>query len=289
LYWANKVTSSEGKKTVRGTRRARPLLGVFVSIEADGALSADAVEAAFAEIARVHRLMSFHERESDVSRANREARAAPVQVDPSTVEVLRFAQDLSRRSDGVFDVTVAPILVRSGALPRPEGAPEPDVRATWRDIEIDAASSTVRFARPLWIDLGGIAKGYAVDSAIEVLRRRGMKAGCVNAGGDVRAFGESQTILLRAPWPDRAPVVTLEEGALASSAAGEGAPVHFDDRREPARACDFATVLAPTCMAADALTKLVLAEGAAAEPLLKRYGAHAILRGPAGWTRLGAP
>src|SRR5437879_2710248 len=96
--------------------RARPLLGTLVSIRAtfaDAEATADAVDAAFAEVALVHRLMTFHEPDSDVSRLNGEALLAPVYVDPRTFEVLRWAQALAAATDGCFDVTVAPRAVRA--------------------------------------------------------------------------------------------------------------------------------------------------------------------------------
>ena len=101
-------------------RRARPLLGTFVEITAVGtpapAIDA-AIDAAFETIEIVHRLMSFHEAESDVSRLNRDAATHPVRVHRWTYEVLAAALALQRCSDGLFDVTVAPILHRLGVLP----------------------------------------------------------------------------------------------------------------------------------------------------------------------------
>src|SRR6266581_5594224 len=94
-------------------RRARPLLGTFVEIRAAGAEAAKmqaAVNAAFQAVADVHRLMSFHEPDSDVSRINREARVRPVRVHAWTFQVLEAAVDMHRRSKGIFDVTVAPTL-----------------------------------------------------------------------------------------------------------------------------------------------------------------------------------
>src|SRR5215475_1309523 len=90
-------------------RRARPLLGTFVEIVVSGA--------AFAVVARVHRLMSFHDPDSDVSRLNRDAAKGPVAVDPWTFQVLQIAEDLRRRSAGVFDVAVASALQAIGLLP----------------------------------------------------------------------------------------------------------------------------------------------------------------------------
>src|SRR5215471_18848050 len=92
-------------------RRARPLLGTFVEIQASGngaAHTERAVEASFAAIDRVHRLMSFHAADSDVGRLNREAALCPVDVDPWTITVLQTALELHRRSGGRFYIAIAP-------------------------------------------------------------------------------------------------------------------------------------------------------------------------------------
>src|SRR5262252_5228421 len=90
-------------------RRARPLLGTIVEVSVHGTPSslAHALEAAFAAVAAVHRLMSFHDAASDVSRLNRDALHAPVRVDPRTWSVLAAARRVSAASSGLFDVTVA--------------------------------------------------------------------------------------------------------------------------------------------------------------------------------------
>src|SRR5712671_6871797 len=101
-------------------RRARPLLGTFVEI-AVAAETLDAaeaaVEAAFSAVATVHRLMSFHETDSDVSRLNRAAAPGAVRVHDWTYQVIEAASDLHRRSAGMFDISVAPALQRLGLLP----------------------------------------------------------------------------------------------------------------------------------------------------------------------------
>src|SRR5262249_29992056 len=104
-------------------RRARPLLGTFVEIAASGRPRSElesAIDLAFAAVAKVHRLMSFHEHESDVGRLNRDAHASSVAVDACTFEVLRTSLDLHRRSGGIFDVTIAPVLQTMGMLPGAE-------------------------------------------------------------------------------------------------------------------------------------------------------------------------
>jgi len=101
-------------------RRAKPLLGTFVEITASGARKTDlnaGIDAAFDAVAKVHRLMSFHEPNSDVTRLNQFASQYPVSIDSWTYEVLRTAIDLNFRSRGAFDITVAPVLQGLGWLP----------------------------------------------------------------------------------------------------------------------------------------------------------------------------
>ena len=284
------------------TERARPLLGTLVAIRVHG-LHEDEVhrtiDAAFAEIELVHSRMSFHEPDSDVSLLNREAHNRSVRVHPHTYEVLRLARDFSETSEGSFDITVAPVLVDWGFLPPPSSDLRADPRADWRDIELQD-DFHVRFRRPLWIDLGGIAKGYAVDLAIGVLQARGAPAASVNAGGDIRVYGQSaESIVLRLSLGSSrdVPVIEIENGSIASS---DGAPErqpqrgamrapHIDGRsRRPTGLRSFVSVVAPECVTADALTKAVLACRDRSAELLKRYDATAFLyRFNRGWRRLG--
>jgi thiamine biosynthesis lipoprotein len=183
--------------------RARPLLGTFVEIRSAGASPGaveQAVDAAFAAVAEVHRLMSFHDADSDVSRLNRQAFNHSVAVDPWTYEVLETALALHRQSMGAFDIAVAPALQELGMLPLNEG--ERDIgriaRATSGAIEL-LPDNRVRFHHPATrIDLGGIAKGFAVDRALDVLREQNQSQGLVNAGGDLATFGSfPETVALR--------------------------------------------------------------------------------------------
>ena len=263
---------------VETTRRARPLLGTLVSISVDGAGERNAltmIDAAFAEIATVHEAMSFHVFASDVARLNRQASTRAVSVDKRTIEVLLAAIELSQASDGAFDVTVAAQLVGSGVLPLPVDAPSPDPQANWRDIKV--GDEDVRFQRPLWIDLGGIAKGYAVDRALAVLKSAGARQACVNAGGDIGVFGDqSEPVMLRALKLGEAPIIELSNAALASSVASEG--THFDGaRRAAARGCAFATVVADRCMLADALTKIALVGASECSAIMSQFGATAYI------------
>ena len=166
-------------------RRARPLLGTLVQIAAEATMPAvelhAAVTAAFAEIAPVQSLMSWHDAGSELSRINRLAALGPQPLHPHTRSVLAAALEFARLSDGAFDPCVAGTLTQWGLLPAPADAPTLDDHASWRDIELDG--ECVRFHRRLWVDLGGIAKGYAVDLALHCLLGLGVPQGGVNAGG----------------------------------------------------------------------------------------------------------
>ena len=220
-------------------RRARPLLGTYVEIEARGLgrrrLDA-AVDRAFEAIATVHRLMSFQDPLSELSRLNRDGPSGATAAHPWTIEVLAAAADLKARSGGAFNAAAG----------------------------CDGG-----------IDLSGIAKGFAVDRAVEALRSAGVTRGVVNAGGDLVAFGDADVeVGVRDPAaPSRlAAIVMLRDAAFASSGRA------IDPRtRRPVPANDGASVRASSCAIADALTKVVGVSGEAALPLLRHYGAAGLL------------
>jgi FAD:protein FMN transferase len=278
--------------------RARPLLGTLVAIRVHDLPEPSAhcaIDIAFAEIAATHRAMSFHDPDSDVSRLNREAYCRPVPVSPHTRVVLRLALCFAEATDGVFDITTATELVRRGLLPRPGSSFHPDPEASWRDIEF-GSDGTVRFHRPLWIDLGGIAKGYAVDRAVVCLSRHGVHNCCVNAGGDLRVVGASPECISLRTGARQSPleaVLELEDGSLASSgeyAADAASCAHLNGvSRRPVGCGAFACVIAESCAVADALTKPVLALGVRCDAALRRFGATAHLLGADGtWQHFGA-
>jgi thiamine biosynthesis lipoprotein len=272
-------------------RRARPYLGTLVEIVIDsGRASLDgtvALERAYAAVARVHALMSYHDPASELSNLNRRAAYQALRVSQETWQVLVAAYALSEASDGVFDVTVAPRLDRAGFQPRPAGVARADRHTSWRDIVL-LPGRRVRYARSLRVDLGGIAKGYAVDCAIEALRRSGVTWALVNAGGDWRVLGAPGPHLhLRHParpttfWSMAAP------DCAAATSAGyfrqrvmSGRQVAPMVHGRTGLLCDTGrsvTVLAQNCMMADALTKVVYADPARATPLLAHFGARAVI------------
>jgi thiamine biosynthesis lipoprotein len=281
------------------SERAQPWLGTVVNIRVEELPAAEAhaaIDAAFAEIAMVHRLMSFHSAESDVSRLNREACLRPVEVHSSTLEVLHQAAEISAATEGCFDISVGAELVDRGLLPEPSET-NPAFDGRWQDIQV-RSDGRIAFLRPLWIDLGGIAKGYAVDRAMSILVARGVHAALVNAGGDIRVIGDRPEVIrldLETPTGEVA-LIELENGSIASSMgngrrrwrANRFVGPHVDGTRCLDVPTDrFVSVLAERCVIADALTKVVMARGQASSAWLQRLGAAAHFHDPqGGWQSL---
>ena len=271
-------------------RRAQPWLGTFVEIDVDTddtQLAGIAIGRAFERIGAIHAAMSYHSPDSDLSRLNRAVPGVAVIVGIDTWTVLRMAGDLHLASGGLFDCAVVGTLVRAGLLPS-SGAAEME-SGTQADIE-PVEPGIVRKHMPLRLDLGGIAKGYAVDTAVAVLQRFGIASGSVNAGGDMRVFGLApRPVHVRDPRePSRLlPLVHLQDAALATSGgyfvgrdAGTGRSALVDPFRRRCVATDASvSVLAPTCMLADALTKVVALSGDVHHALLAAHGAQALWLG----------
>jgi FAD:protein FMN transferase len=274
------------KPVCTSIRRARPLLGTFVEIAVSGTgrtTMEEAVEAAFATVAEVHRLMSFQDPASDVARLNRKAAERAIIVHPWTFEVLEAALQIQRCSAGIFDIAAAQTR-----------------RSTSRVGSVELyPGRRVRFSDPgVAIDLAGIAKGFAVDRAIDVLRGRGVPQGLVNAGGDLASWGpEEAPIWLRDPRdPGRILCRTEIRGEALASSGPKVDPFRGSDTTETAvidprtlrhaQAALGATVRVDRCMIADALTKVVMVAGEAASPILAQYGASALFLSPDGDLRV---
>jgi thiamine biosynthesis lipoprotein len=268
-------------------RRCRPLLGTFVEIAVGRSPALQvAVDRAFAAIERTQRLMSAHDPDSELSRINAEAHLHPVKVSEETFALLERGLDLARASRGAFDFTIAPVLANWGLLP---AHLRRRVQGDWRDVAL-CRGQRVRFARPLAIDLGGIAKGSAVDAAIASLRADGAASASVNAGGDVRVFGHDPSRFhLRhpvsgQPLPDS---IWLRDAALATSSPcfsrrrwHGGAISHLiHPRTQRAITAGISvSVRAAECWLADALTKVVLnADPSTAARLLQAQRAEAFI------------
>ena len=276
--------------------RARPHLGTIVSVRVGRAPDpALAIETAFSAVARVEQLMSCHDPESELSRLNCSAHLRALPVDPWTWCVFRLAVLLGRDSAGAFDCAIGARQVAAGLLPAHDRDPPAAAEGSSADIDL-SQPYRIRYRNKLYVDLGGIAKGFAVDRAVDALRLAGAESGVVNAGGDLRAYGAAaETVHVRMPGNGGLRAIgEIREAAVATSIAGEETPLSLpildgaNGRRPVAR---LVSLFASHCVLADALTKVVAVRGESSAPLLARYCAEALLceRDSGIWTRIGAP
>ncbi len=275
-------------------RRAQPWLGTLVEISIHDDLASpvlqQAFQAGFAAIAQIHALMSFHAPDSEVSRINQAAVGAQLSLNPHTYGVISAALKLSEASAGLFDIRVAGQLVQWDYLPQPEHTLTPVLPYQTREIAWRLLPDfRLEKCRNDWLDLGGIAKGYAVDQAIRALQQAGIEQACVNAGGDLRVIGEQALeIAIRAPGAPQsmAGSVSVCNQALATSASYFSAKPYGESQvsallhggtgaalTEPRSI----SVRAQECLWADALTKVVAASGNAQHVCLDLFSAEAFI------------
>jgi thiamine biosynthesis lipoprotein len=178
--------------------REAAIMGTRIAVELwhEDAIEADkAMEAVLDEMRRVDALMSHYKPESQLSQINQRGAQGPVRVDAELALLIDRAGKLSELSDGAFDITYASVGYlydyRAHQRPTDEQISAGLGVVNWRHVIVDLQASTVRYTQPgVRIDLGGIAKGYAVDRAIAILRSLGVEHASVTAGGDTMIIGD---------------------------------------------------------------------------------------------------
>ena len=237
---------------------------------------------AFQEIKRIEQLMSPWINSSDVTRINRSAGEEWVKVSPETLRVIKKAKEISELSEGGFDITVGP-LTQLWRIARERGIPPSTEElkrkldlVNFRNLMIDQEGKIFLRKKGMAIDLGGIAKGHAVDRAFELLRTLGYKNLIVNAGGDLRVGGSK----IDQPWSigiqdPRSPekimaTVTISDSAIATSGDYEKFFIYQGKRYHhifnpkdglPSDGCQSVTIVCKEGMVADALATAVFVLG----------------------------
>ena len=264
-------------------KRCKPLLGTYVEVSVlsennNNNTLIDLSECVFSEIQRIENLMSFHDLDSELSYINREAYNYPCSISKDMEEVLLAALNLSKVTNGIYDISIAPSLVRNGILP--DQSIDVDDRANWQDISI--ANGKISFKRKLLIDLGGIAKGYAVDRALCLVEDQ-VKNITVNAGGDLRIkewSGESVGIKASDTKGSNSLIfVPMHQAALATSSnyymdVNKSAIIDPFTKKE-LKDKKSISVFASSCMLADALTKVAFLD-ITLIPIFKSIGVKAL-------------
>jgi thiamine biosynthesis lipoprotein len=191
--------SCTGKDRVEADSGYQIVMGTFahiVAVAKDTGTAKECIRAALEEIHKVDNLMSDYKSDSEISRVNSQAHEKAVQVSESTYEVLQRSVEFSEMTGGAFDVTVGPLVAlfreakESKVAPSEEQITQAKSKVGFEKLKLDSENKTVQFSvNGMLLDLGGIAKGYAIDKAIEAARRCGAIGAMVDIGGDVRCFG----------------------------------------------------------------------------------------------------
>ena len=269
----------------RNFRQSRMIMGTSVEItvsQTHSQRAEEAMAAAFREVERIDLLMSHYRPESEVSQITRQAGEKETQVSPETLEVVERALYFSRLSGGAFDITIGPVFglwnFREGKIPEEKSLQENLKKVDYRKIKVDRAKSSVYLeSRGMELDLGAIAKGYAVDRASAVLRKEGVENFLVKAGGDLavsgaKGNGVAWTIGIQHPRLPSELIGKLRPSQAAVSTSGDYEKFFFRGGERyhhiltpstglPARECQSVTILAPSAMDADALATSVFVLG----------------------------
>jgi thiamine biosynthesis lipoprotein len=204
-------------------RESRPAMGTSFEIHLYAASEAEAAahfEAAFDEIERVEAALSNYRPTSELSRINASAASGPVVTDPEVFAFLRLALDVSRETDGAFDITVGRLIKAwgffrgRGSYPSDDELARARAETGWRHVLLDPAARTVRFTAPVELDPGAIGKGYAIDRVAALLERSGVRAALVGSGSSsIYALGAPPGM---AGWTVRVPDPADRSHALAT-------------------------------------------------------------------------
>ncbi len=267
--------------------RTAAIMGTRIKVELnapDEGTGAKAIDAVLGEFHRIDRLMSPYQERSELARVNREASQAPVKVSSEFFRLLQRSLEFSRLTQGAFDITFASVGhhydYRKGIAPSDTQIASDLPKIDYRHIVLDPDRQTVFFSQKgVRIDLGGIAKGYAVDRAIGLLQSRGIEQALVSAGGDSRILGDHDgrpwNIGIRAPRDRHALVAVLPLNDSAVSTSGDyerffeagGIRHHHIISPKTGRSAgdvQSVTIIGPDATSTDALSTSVFVMGPAA-------------------------
>lgn len=264
------------------------LLGTFVEVTSSDAVAA---KIAFAEIRRIENLLSKYKADSEISRLNQKGE---LRVSPETMFVLKKAEEFWLLTDGAFDVTVGPLMDLWGFTQKKYYLPkEQEVREVLKGVGFDKIilnpkDNMIKFRLPgMRIDLGALAKGYAVDCAVKELKKKGIKDFLINAGGDIYCLGDKRG----QPWkvaieePRRNTLLGyLELKDVAVATSGDYQQYFLKDKKRYTHIFNpktgypvdssviSVTVIAPDCLTADALATSIFVLGKVkGEALAKKF------------------
>jgi FAD:protein FMN transferase len=264
--------------------REEAIMGTAISVQLwhdDAKLGQAALQAVMDEMHRIDHAMSPYKETSELSRINREAAKKTLTISQEMADILARSIEFSKLSGGAFDVTFSSVGYlydyRQHIKPTDKQIAKALPGIDYRHLLLDRAKRTLRFAREgVRIDLGGIAKGWAVDRSIELLKKRGIAHARVTAGGDTRLLGDRRgrpwTVGIRDPRQQGKAIAVLPLSDVAVSTSGdyerffddEGVRHHHIINPKTGKAATgvrSVTVIAADATTTEGLTKSVFIKG----------------------------
>lgn len=276
-----------GESSLRIFKETRLLMGTAVEIQvvaAEESRAREAIRRGFDEIIRIEKKMGWRQAQSDISRINRAAGKQEVTLDQEMFDFLERALNLCSNTEGAFNIAIGPLTrlwnfdAGGENVPEEEFIQERLAAVDFKGIVLDKKKRVVGLPfSGMFLDLGGIAKGYAVDRATEVLKSQGISSGIVDAGGDMRVFGmkpggELWHLGIRDPSNMDKVLATFRITDRAVVTSGDYERFFIKDGFRyhhiidpytgyPARGCRSVTVIAKTAFLADAMATAVFVRG----------------------------
>jgi thiamine biosynthesis lipoprotein len=283
LWWV----TNQNRPPVTENSGFRPIMGTLAQVTVvapDSGCARVCILAAFEAMERVQQSMNDRNPDSELSRLSQTAFGQAVPVSPGLFAVLCAARQYSQLSGGAFDITVGPEVAlwremeKTGIRPRPEQIEEAREKVGYEKVILNLQDQTVRFEKEgMRLDLGGIAKGYAVDLAVEAIRQNGALGGMVDIGGNIRCFGQppapakdwiiglqnprAETVLKRIKLNDFAVATSGDYRRYAQAGGRRYSHILNPSTGDSAEELISVTIVAPTAMEADALSTAVSVMG----------------------------
>ncbi len=259
----------------------RPSMGTtyrVVLYAPNEAAATEAARAAFERVAQLDAMMSDYDDDSELMQLCAKAGGPPVKVSDEIFEVLKKAAEVNAQTRGAFDVTVGPVVKlwrkarKENVLPDPAELARAKELVGMDKVVLDEKARTVQLKKPgMKLDFGGIAKGYAVDQALALLRKMAIRtrwwsAAAMSAWNDARPGKEGWTVDVRPlDKTQKEPTRLLVKNAGVSTSGDEEQHLDKDGKRyshildpktgKPLEGRSSVTIVAPNCMTSDALAK----------------------------------
>lgn len=211
--------------------RMHYLMGTFVQIEASGEGKGQvvrAIEEAFSEMKRIERLLSKYSEESSTFRINQSADLSPIEVSLEVFKIIEESVKYSNLTGGAFDITVSPLMdlwglsQERGSIPSNEEIRQATSKVGYTNIVLNPQYKTIFFKqRDMKLDFGAVGKGYAIDMAIDVLKRNNIKKALINTGGNIFCLADDYSrVGVKNPLrpEDIIASVALKNNAISTSA-----------------------------------------------------------------------